>query len=616
MKEVLKLENESLKFVVREDCSAEITDKRNGAAWRMGPVAFQDKSAIAEEVVWNRRERVWADYYMGRFRAESTPQGLKVAVLGPPWTEPRGVFLARWTLEGRTLELRVEEISEELQSLCYPPPIESASIVWPANVGSWIREPQPGMTCEFATQNNGLNMRWVGGMAVDAERGWMMIFEDGYEDSGVYRNSMSVTPAWLKSKDRWGATRSVRYHFTDNGYVGQAKTFRKYMLDNRLFRTLREKIDQTPKLACMLGGRTVSFFQCCTEHARSAEDFMRPVSDDARAHDGKLDVRVTHADVAEAMRLAKKWGMKKGVFNLRGTFHGGYDENHPDIWPPEPALGTLDELKVNIASEGDYLVVLHDNYQDMYQRVPSFPNGLMETSSSRLLWGGYWHGGLCFITCSTEQVRYARRNWEQLKTLGLEGHFIDTAACVQFYECHNTGHPTDRAGDRQAKQNLMQFYKDQGLVLGSEEAADFGLYHIDFLENRNTHKPRTSAPLWPLVFHDAAFYTRYSSAGTSGGDPARQLENYLWGYTCYWPVNTLEDFKTHEQAFKESLALDEFHARVGLDEMVTHRYLCEDDMVEQTEFESGVSVIANFADEPRTVEGKTVPAKGHLILEG
>jgi len=615
MDEVFKLENDHLKFVVNADCSATITDKHNKAIWRMGPVAFQDKSTIAEEVVWNRRERVWADYYMGRFHAAATPQGLKITVLGPPWDDARGTFLAKWVLEGRTLELRVEEIDDRLPSLCYPPPIETASLIWPGNVGRWMRTPEPGMSSEFATQNNGLNMRWLGGLAEDNERGWMMIFEDGYEDSGVYRNSMAVTPAWLRSKGNWAATRSVRYHFTDNGYVGQAKIFRKYMLDNRLFRTLREKIEQTPKLACLLGGRTVSFFQCSTSHARGAQDFMRPVSDDARARDGELDVRVTHADAAAAMRLARKWGMKKGVFNLRGTFHGGYDENHPDIWPPEPALGTLDELKANIAADGDYLVVLHDNYQDMYPRVPSFPQGVVETSSGHLMWGGYWHGGLCFITCASQQVEYAKRNWEQLKTLGLKGYFIDTASCVQFYECYCKEHPLDKAGDREAKQQLMQFYKDQGLVLGSEEAADFGLYHIDFLENRNTHRPRTTPPIWPLVFHDAAFYTRYSTSGTSGGEPASQLENYLWGYACYWPVNSLADFKTHEQAFRESLALDEFHARVGLDEMTSHRYLCEDQMVEQTEFESGVSVIANFADEPRTVEGKTIAAKGHVVLE-
>jgi hypothetical protein len=82
----------------------------------------------------------------------------------------------------------------------------------------------------------------------------------------------------------------------------------------------------------------------------------------------------------------------------------------------------------------------------------------------------------------------------------------------------------------------------------------------------------------------------------------------------YWPVNDLASWPAQEKAFKASLELDHFHARIGMDEMTSHRYL-QDGLVEQTEFSSGVSVIANFADEPRTIDGQTIPARGHLVLD-
>ncbi|MBD3238941.1 MAG: hypothetical protein GF331_00040 [Chitinivibrionales bacterium] len=326
-------------------------------------------------------------------------------------------------------------------------------------------------------------------------------------------------------------------------------------------------------------------------------------------------MRISHADAAEIVRLARHWGMQRGLFNLRGTFKGGYDESHPDIWPPEPKLGSLDQLERVTKLPSPFVTALHDNYQDIYPRSGSFPHGVVQTADGHLMHGGHWHGGQCFIVCPTTQVEYARRNWEHVQSLGLRGYFIDTAACVQFYQCHHPDHPMSRSEDVESKLELMGFFKEQGLVLGSENAADFGLYHLDFLENRHERIPGVSIPLWPLVFHDAAFYARYGSQGTSGGEPASQLENILWGYMCYFPANSLENWRACEDEFKRTLAVDEWHRRVGMDEMTTHRYVTEDGLVEQTEFSSGVSVIANFADEPRTVEGKTVAGRSHVVLE-
>ncbi|NOU36162.1 MAG: hypothetical protein HOO88_05290 [Kiritimatiellaceae bacterium] len=609
MKNILVLDNEFLKLTVHADCSGEILNKKTGQLWKMGPVAWQDTSEINEDVVWTRNPRFWCDYFIGRFQAKRDGDDLIVGVFGPPWTELRGTFRARWRLDGEDIKLQITDIDEALPSLNFPPPIVSASLVIPDGVGKWIRKGSPGMECRFMAQNNGLNMRWFGGLADDEKQGWQVIFDENYEHIGCYQNSLLIMPTFLKSKGHWLPSRSVRYCFTNGGYVGLAKRFRQYARERKIFRTLEEKIRENPDLKRMLGGRIVSFFQSCTDHATNAENFYQTP---ANAGD-RLKVNMTHADAKKIVEQAKAWGMKKGLFNLRGTFAGGYDERHPDIWPPEPALGTMDELKGLMNQEGPYLAALHDNYQDIYKQSPSFPDGVIRTRAGHLMWGGHWHGGLTFIICSKEQERYARRNWEHLKTLNPKAHFIDTVSCVRFYECYDPDHPLTMDECRESKMAMMKFFKDQGVVLGSEEAGDFGMYHIDWLENRHTHVPHQSIPLWPLVFHDAAFYARYGTGGTGGGEPVSQLENWLWGYMNYWPAHDLASWPAKEKAFKASLALDDFHARIGMDEMTNHRYL-QDGLVEQTEFSSGVSVIANFSNETRTVDGKEIPARGHLVL--
>lgn len=614
MESVFELQNDHLSVSVRDDASFHILDKVSGAAWETMPCCFQEKGELLEEVVWNRRERVWADVYTSHFACQKTDRGLRVTVVGPARI-PKGQFTLRLRLDGPWLETRIEEIEDRLPSLVFPTPIRNASLIIPNGVGQWLKEAPHGMESFIAMQNNGLNMRWIGGLKEDADRGWMMIFEDYFADSGVYRNGLAVSPVWVRSMGSWGPTRSVRYRFTEGGYVPMAKIFRSYAYDNKIVRSLREKIEECPALGTMLGGRTISMFQCCTHHHDNYHEFFGQPPEELAARDGQIDVRITHADASKIVDLAKQWGMKKGVFNLRGTFKGGYDEHHPDIWPPEKALGTVEELKELFDQPDQYMTVLHDNYQDIYPRVPSFPQGVIQKSNGELLHGGYWHGGQCFIICSKRQIDYARRNWERLKQLGMRAHFIDTAACVQFYQCFHPDHPVTRSEEIGNKQRLMAFFKEQGMVLGSEEAADYGMYHIDFLENRHEHVPGASIPLWPLVFHDAAFYARYSTEGTSGGDPVSQLENFLWGYMCYYPANSLEDFRRREKHFRETLAVDEFHARVGLDELIVHRYLTEDFLVEQTEFSSGVSVIANFANEARSAEGKTIAPRSHIVIE-
>jgi hypothetical protein len=612
---VQHLENDHLRADFFDDASAQILDKATGQIWHMLGSTWQDTSTITEEVVWNRRERVWADYFRTHFQVFPDGDRLRVHMAGPPYRgkDERARFWIRWNLDGRRLGLEVMDVDDRLQSLNFPPPIVSAHIVQPDGVGRIYSEASDGMNAFFSTQNNGLNQRWIGGLAADERAGWMMLFEDGYEDSGTYRTSLSVMPCFLRTRKVWAPRRSLSYHFVSGGYVDMAKTMRRYLLDHKLMRLLPEKIAETPDLKRLLGGRIVSTMQSWTEHPDNIRAFLRHAEGEDR-----LKVNVSHADMAEAMRLAKKWGMEKGLFSLRGTYNGGYDESHPDIWPPEAALGSLDELK-KLFDHGDapFMTVLHDNYQDIYDHCPSFPDGVLTTSDQRLLHGGFWHGGLTYILCSSQQRRYAERNWpQQFGALNMRGHFIDTCSCVQFYECYHPDHPTCRADERSNKIALMQFFKDQGIVLGSEEAADFGLWHIDWLENRHEHIPGGSTPpLWPLVFHDSAFYCRYPSEGTSGGEAAIDLANYLWGYMAYYPVNNLADWRGREAEFKASLDLDALHKRIGMDEMLDHQYLCEDKLVEKTEFASGVCVYANFASDARQVDDQTIPAQDKLIVE-
>lgn len=603
-------ENEYLKVTVQPDASVQIIDKINDVVWEMGPVALQEEGPIDVGHVWLRTERSICEQYAGRFRGESVGEHLRFTLLGCERREI-GQFTCRIRLDRSWLEFNIFDIDEDLPSLVFPTPIVSESLVLPQGVGQWLREPIPGR--RFWVYPAHLNMRWFGGLS--GGHAWIAILDQGYADAGALATGMSISPGWLKSLGKWTSdVRIVRYGFLAGGYVELAKVYRAYAIENRLHRSLQEKMEKLPASRNLLGGRILSFMQANSRNGYTErfEDRLEAVPDPISS--ALPEVFVSHPDAARIIDEAQRLGMERGLVVMRGWINGGYDETHPDVWPPDPALGTIDELKQVLTKGNPFTVALHDNYQDIYQQTSSWPNGVIWLQSGDPMPGGYWAGGQAYILNSRDGLSYAQRNWEQIKTLDPRAMFIDTTIAVQFYESYESGNNLTRVQDEHYKIELLKFYREQELVLGSEEGADFGIPWVDWIETRHRRKVGTTIPLWPLVFHDAAFVGRYGSAGQPAYLPERWLTDMLWGYMLLWGFRETQTWQVYKEAFRSSLIVDRWHKQVGADEMVSHCYLTDD--VEQTEFSSGVAIVVNFSDQPyHQPGGIEVPALDYLIRE-
>ncbi len=606
--EVVKdLENDYMKVVIYSDATADLLDKKTGTKWQMGPVMFQDEGPIDVGHVWQRTERMKPEQYPGRFRGKKAGDSIEFTLLGY-YLKEMGTFRCNVKLDGPWLEFRLSEIDEELESLVFPPPIESQSLVFPQGVGQWVREPMSER--RFLPYISRLNMRWFGGLKGDA--GWIAIFPDNYADWGVMVARMSASSAWLKSLGKWAYPRTIRYRFTTGRYVGLAKAFRAWAIENGLFKSLTEKMEEKPALRNFLGGRRLSMMQATPAYTRRYfQDTLRPF--DEKMIDGKVRVNITHAQARQIIEEARALGMKKGFAILRGWIQGGYDWSHPDIWPPEEELGTIEGLRDLCSLTGSITVGLHDNYQDIYEQCPSFPNGVVRLANAELLAGGYWMGGQAYILNSGNGLRYARRNWADLSKLNLKLIYIDTTTAVQNYESYDPGNLQTRSQDVEQKSRLLKFFCDKGVVLGSEWGADFGIPYLDYASARHSRVAGESIPLWPLVFHDAVF----SMGGGARGRAGRPgwLENMLWGYVVSFRVNGFDGWKEQQDDFKSTLHVDRWNERIGAEEMTDHKFLTDDFAVEQTTFGNGLSIVVNFSDTDRTVDGLSVPAYGYVIRE-
>jgi hypothetical protein len=608
---------ERLRFQLFSDGTAVVEDQKNGAEWRFGAVAFQEESVLDEGSVWLRTERSICEQYPGRFAGKPEGEGYRFWVLDTEG-QSRGSFHVDIVFDGDAIEWRIPQIDAALPCLSFPAAVACESLVLPQHVGRWVRMPLRERHCwPFFSR---MNMRWFGGLR--GENCYLAILPgEQCADALISATEMAAAPMWLQRLGEWKGEQRIRYEFLRGNYVDLAKAYRAWAKANGLHRSLEEKLRATPALASLTGGRLISCMQA--EPAESSsyfEDRLTAPSDDALS---RFRIHLSHSQAAQVLNELPGAGVARALLVLRGWIHGGYDWSHPDIWPPDERLGTLAELHGLCTAEGPITVGLHDNYQDIYRHNPSWPHGINRTERQRLLRGGYWDGGQAYILNAAAGLSYARRNWKMVRQLSAKAIFIDTTSAVQTYQSWEPGRLQHRAEDLANKKNLLSFFKECGVVLGSEEGADFAIPYLDWCENRHEREPGESIPIWPLVFHDAIVSCRYTADPIPRGfddSPAdkgypRWLLDMLWGYA---PLTQLENFEQRAKTYERIRAtrhVSAWFAANATDSMDEHAFINSDRTLERTQFSSKRSIIVNFAPEPQACDGRMIPAHGYAAFD-
>ena len=621
------LENKYLKVVINSDASVNIKDKKNNVSWDTFSIATQDNGRIEENNVWMRGDRTLMEQYPAHFILKKEADKYKITLLNRQ-NRVKGSFYCEIALDDEWLKFNILHIDDQIPSLVFPPPIVSDAILLPHGVGHMISKDRADIWYrKFLSFHTHLNMHFIGGLKEDAA--WIGVYDEDVVDAGAMVVNSSVSPGWLRSMEKWNSKYSIKYKFIKGAYVDVAKTYRKHLKDTGKFKSLKEKIDEKPVLKNMLGGRTLSYFQAWPfTDANQPEEYYFTPKQSENWNTKEVVVDFTHKDVIKSVKYAKTKGFSNGLVIMRGWINGGYDASHPDIWPPEPQLGSIDELKKLMALPAPIITAFHDNYQDMYPNYPSFPKGINLKPDGEYMSGGFWAGGQCYILNSKDSVRYAKRNWEKVKDLGSVAYLSDTAAASKLEQSYEPGNAQTKLQDYHGKRELLSFFSKEGQLVGSEEGSDFVADICDWFENRHHRVDGENVPLFPLVFHDSVFASRYTSFSPNKDYP-KWLEDMLWGYQLQFFMNP--DFggvkmkerseavgfgatSMSEEVFISTYHVDKWHKKIGMAEMVNHKYLTEKGDVEMTEWSTGDKIIVNFSTEDVTIKNVMIPAKGYKIL--
>lgn len=296
-----------------------------------------------------------------------------------------------------------------------------------------------------------------------------------------------------------------------------------------------------------------------------------------------------------------------------------------------------------------YLCGEYDNYVDADEGtppidgVPAVPNLVRRERNGELAKGWLTLDGLhqYYSLCSHYALPAAQAEISaRLATHPYNARFLDVHTAMGLAECYDEDHPLTRTQDRENKTAMLQWIRNQGLVLGGEHGRAWSVPVLDYQEGMMSCNPLFTwpaghlvkvdredqigelylewglnparrIPFWEMVFHGCVVSTWY------WGDSIGYLEDVrpdltdrkiamtaLYGTApLMWATDLGLGFEGQGKLrFLQTYnAICPLHEVVGWEELLSFEYLTEDRMVQRTRFRGGTEVTANFGQEPVAV---------------
>ncbi len=227
---------------------------------------------------------------------------------------------------------------------------------------------------------------------------------------------------------------------------------------------------------------------------------------------------------------------------------------------------------------------------------------------------------------------------------GANSYFVDVDAFGELYDDFSPAHPMTVFEDRENRLARLRYARDRKVVLGSEQAVAWSVPAIDFAhggvsvqngvlwaENRGADKPMgkwwppdrprvffdpyepsanfraakfdaaVRVPLYQAVFHDALVSVdrwEIPMAKLPSLAPTRQLFELLYGVPSIWAM----DRRALREARQPFTALLKFfaplHGRIATLPLTSFEWLTPDRLVQRTRFANQVTLTANFGARP------------------
>ncbi|MEE4194830.1 MAG: glycoside hydrolase [Anaerolineae bacterium] len=521
-----------------------------------------------------------------------------------------------------TLDLPVDT---PMESLTFPGAIATQS-------GEWLVLPRASGTLmpvekidlwgfSFFTWKSSMN--FIGVIDAEFETGWLMRMEEAwssevYFDKSGTGNPILPYPVHLAEKGIFGQPRHITYTVIDSGgYVTMAEKQYDYAWQKGYIKIWDEKILENPNTTRLIGAADIWLGCGFGEVIEAMPDYGFD-----HALINFYDSLPTENDICtDEIVLANQLGYLTGRYDI-----------YSDVWSPDNTPG--DWMRTEGYPE-DVIVKADGDLQE----------GWLHKEDG--LFGKEYQG---YYTSSATHLDVAKSVIEaDLANNPYLARFIDVALASELMEDYSTDHPATRQDDMYYRMQLLDLVSDgMGLVTGSEEFHEWAVPFLAYSEGTMTILPEEDAgydwaapvdrvskdyvnynispvyriPLQQLVYHDSHATTWYTGDGASKVPDFwddKDLLNALYGSMPLFMPPDIDYWGDNIIRFTDSYHIAALTYReTGRAKMIDHRFLTADRLVQETEFENGWVVTANFRSQPYEDERFPFPlaAKGLYATDG
>lgn len=351
-----------------------------------------------------------------------------------------------------------------------------------------------------------------------------------------------------------------------------------------------------------------------------------------------------YAESAKALEKAAEYGIRDALVVWHRWQRHGYDYRLPDIYPPNPEFGTLEEFRnlVQTSKRLGHLFAPHDNYIDFYPDFDGFSYSSVvfrQNGTPYKAWFNYGREAQSYRARPDRLKQYVERNVRLLKDgVAPNSYFIDVWSSISPYDYWTSdGKFEPRATTQRVWGEVFAWIRE---TLGGDAPQLSEAGHdklIGWLDGADAQQlrvdPTASGFTWRIecedseripwidvawhdkfILHGAGYEGRYQG-GLDQREHGAYSDDYLStqvlsGRPAMVPQPFNRDvIRVHwllNDAMK-ALALDRI-ASVEFDGGNIHR--------QHVKWERGGEVWVNRGAEPWTVAGRTLPQYGFYLKIG
>lgn len=453
---------------------------------------------------------------------------------------------------------------------------------------------------EMGVERHGISMPWFGveseksaAMTIIPENGSVkMKYVLNYNDRDNYiaeHNRESAYPRILSVYPVWDLKKITKndvltFRFIPHGtYVEMAKHYRKLAIEKGYFVSLKEKAKNAPRVNLMAGDIYIHLYGGYPHYVNFPG--MAFTFD---------QVKAIVTDLHDNLKVDRLW------LNLWGV----WDKYPPHHWPPNEKAGGTKKLReaVDLIKKYDYNVCCYTNWGCLLEQDPDYDyNLLAKREDGSFVFNNRWS--------QVDPNRWVPKAKEVItkteKEIGFNAIYNDSGQDEELRKyLGDLGIPVSQERVGRTELSVRYWHRTEGMAPYNQ---------------KNDTDPFVEAPLFNLVYHDAIMTTnRWQSPDNDydlNGDYAvRCLRNMLYGNEVMYVVPPYEYPGIRPMIRQAVKLMAPLHKETAFEELVSHKYLSADKMVQQSVFANGTIVTVNMGlVEQADENNEMIPGYGFKI---